>query len=106
MQTDPTPDPSNRVPVDNVRLVEKGQPQAKVIELLGQPAWVMKPGQVKGPTETFQDLGFTVFDFEADRDIDAVWVYAHDRRGKFKLKWSLFTYISFRAGIVVGGWKE
>lgn len=34
----------------------------------------------------YSERRFTVFDFEADRDIDAVWIYAHDRRGKFKLK--------------------
>jgi hypothetical protein len=106
MDTDPAPDPSNRVAVDNVPLVEKGQPQSKVIEHLGQPAWVVTPEQVKGPTETMQEFGFTVFDFEADRDIEVVWIYAHDRRGKFKLTSPLFTYISFRKGLVAGAWKE
>jgi hypothetical protein len=81
----PTPDPAIRTPVDNVRLLQKGLSQSAVLELLGQPAEVLAP--------------------EKGDAFDTAWLYVHDRRGKFKLKYALSTFVGFRKGVVIGHWQ-
>jgi len=94
------------LPVERMRDLQVGMSEAEVLEILGPPKWQQSPESCNGPTETFQRLGFTIFDFAADRDLDAVWVYVHDRRGKFKLTKYVTTYVGFRDGVATGGWQE
>jgi len=94
------------IPVETIRDLRVGMTEAEVLEIAGPPKLCQSPEATTGPTETFRELGFTIFDFAADRDLDAVWVYVHDRRGKFKLTKYVTTFVGFSNGVTTGAWQE
>lgn len=100
------PDQPGVIAVEKLREMRAGMNEAEVTEALGPPLIKQCSNECAGPTETFRRLGFTILDFEADRDIDSVWVYAHNRRGKFKLTKYITTYIGFRDGVATGSWQH
>lgn len=102
----PSPTDQGIVPIEAMQPVAQGWTVDAVRAHLGSPLAIQSPKDDVGPTATFKSLGFTIFDFAADRDLDAVWVYKHDRRGKFRLKQLVLTYLGIRDGIVTGLWRE
>jgi len=94
------------VPVEAMRPVEEGWTIEALREHLGPPLEVRSADETPGPTDTFSSLGFTVFDFAVDRDLSEVWVYKHDRRGKFRLTKLLLSFVGIRDGKVTGVWQE
>jgi hypothetical protein len=99
-------DPTGLVALETMRNVRVGMTQDEVVAAIGQPKLRVSPDSVQGPTAVFQSIGFTVFRFDADDDIDAVWVYVHDRRGKLTLNKLISTHLGFRDGVMTGAWQE
>jgi len=94
------------VPVEALRPVAPGWTASELCERIGSPLEIRSQNSTAGPTELFQSFGFSIFDFEVDRDLDEVWIYKHDRRGKFLLTRPLFSFVGVRNGIVTGIWQR
>ena len=92
------------IPLERVRGVTEGMDHEHVKSLCGPPKEILSPADLLSPTQFWQSLG-TSFDFAVDREIDQVWHYLHDRRGKLALAAPLHTYIGFRDGKVTGTWQ-
>ncbi len=94
----PPPQPKGIVPVELMQPVDAGWTIEELLEHLGPPLAIQRPEDVSGPTDFFESLGFEAFDFEADRNLSEVWVYKHDRRGTFRLKGEILSYVGVRDG--------
>ena len=94
------------ISIESIQPIEKGWDKAEIEQLLGPPFAIQSPSEAAGPTQAFAELGFTLFDFTSDRDLDEVWVYKHDRRGKFKLKRPMFSFIGIKDGFSTGVWQQ
>ncbi|MBX9623441.1 MAG: hypothetical protein K2X82_06465 [Gemmataceae bacterium] len=106
----PAPEPPSgqpgRVPLEWMRPVAEGMTADQVLGLVGPPAARLTRKGVTTPSEVFAALGSTLR-FPGDRGLKEVWVYAHDRRGKFPLVGHrIETYVGFRGGVVAAVWRE
>jgi hypothetical protein len=99
------PDGPGVIPVEKVRELKEGMREDEVLQVLGPPLLQQAPDACVGPTEVFRQLGFTMFEFTADSDLDVVWVYLHNRRGAFELTKRISTYVGFQNGRATGGWQ-
>ena len=106
MDTSLFDDPTGVVALETMRNVHAGMTSDQVLASIGPPKLRVSPDSVDGPTAVFQSVGFTVFQFDADDNIDAVWIYVHDRRGKLKLNKLVTTHLGFRNGEMTGAWQE
>lgn len=101
----PPPSEVGVVPVEALRPVTAGWTEGALRALVGPPLEVRSPSSCAGPTEVFESFGFSILDFETDRDLDEVWVYRHDRRGTFLVTNRLHRFVGMRNGIVTGIWR-
>jgi hypothetical protein len=92
------------IPLERLRDIQEGMTPAEVETICGPPKERLKPGDVISPTEFWQSIGST-FQFDLDCQLEEVWVYQHDRRGKLQLNSCLRTFIGFRNGLVTGAWQ-
>jgi hypothetical protein len=94
------------IPVEWTRPVEEGMTPEQVLQHLGPPAACLSRKGVTTPSQVFESLGSTLR-FPGDRGLKEVWVYLHDRRGKFLLHGHrIETFIGFRGGVVTAVWQE
>jgi hypothetical protein len=94
------------IPLERMRSLRQGMDEPTVVALLGLPKCIRTRGTVETPTETWTKLGFTLFDFAACKDLSAVWVYEHDRRGAIRLTGRILSYVGFHDGRYTGHWQE
>ena len=94
------------VPVEQMRAVEHGMREEEVLRLVGEPSYRQTASEVAPPLETLQQLGIHLFDGAFGDDYDSLWVYAHDRRGKFKLEKLVLSFLGFKNGELVSSWQE
>ncbi len=102
----PPSQPKGIVPVELMQPVDEGWTIEKLLEHLGPPFVIQRPDDASGPTDFFESLGAEAFDFEADRNLNEVWVYKHDRRGTFRLKGEILSFVGVRGGKVSGVWQR
>lgn len=105
MSDSQTPD-AGTIPVETLRPVVAGWTIDELRQCAGEPFQIQDAASTVGPTEFWRSVGFSIFDFDVDRDLDEVWVYRHDRRGKFELKVMLYSFVGIRAGHVTGIWQH
>jgi hypothetical protein len=101
--SDPAPT-SGIVSLDIMRNIVDGMSATDVFQALGEPFQRLPPDEVQTPSETFAEIGSS-FRFNADQNLTEVWAYRHDRRGKFKLKNILTSYLGFEDGKLRSQWR-
>src|SRR5687768_14942163 len=101
----PTPQ-QGTIPVEKIQELREGMTEGEVRDILGPPKCIQSPDASQTPTEFFQALGLEIIDFAACRDLDAVWVYYHDRRKQFQLTRRIVSYVGFRNGRYTGHWQD
>src|SRR5262245_10099000 len=96
--------PVGYVPIERISAATDGMTMDEVREILGEPAMIVPPSEVVGPSDTLGSIGST-FSFASDRDMDEVWIYRHRERGKMLLKHRITSYLGFREKILRAGWR-
>ena len=100
-----SPEQRGVVSLDEMRRVSSGMSPAQVVAILGEPFRRLCPEEVKIPSEVFAELGSS-FQFASDQKLTEVWSYAHDRRGKFKLKDRVTSFLAFKDGVLRCTWRS
>lgn len=93
------------VPLDEMRRVRDGMSPEQVIAIIGEPFQRLPAEAVKTPSEVFAELGSS-FQFASDQGLTEVWSYRHDRRGKFKLKDRVTSFLAFKDGVLRSRWRS
>ena len=89
-----------------MRPIDRGMSMADVIALAGEPLSRQTGGDIAPWLEQFHELGIHMFDFVVHDDFDELWIYEHDRRGRFKMVRRIATYIQFKSDAVVSVWQR
>lgn len=98
--------PPGVVPVEQMRAVKHGMREEEVLQLVGEPTYRQTENEVTPPLTALQQLGIHIFDGAFGDDYDSLWVYAHDRRGRFKLEKLVLSFLGFKNGELVASWQE
>ena len=99
--------PSGRpgvIPLEWARDLKEGMSAQAVRECVGPPVVVLRPDEIKTPSQVFEEIGST-FRFAADQDLEEIWEYVHDRRGRMTLVKRVTTRVGFRNGVVAALWR-
>ena len=99
-----SPEQSGIVSLDEMRRITNGMSSVEVVALLGEPFQKLPPEEVTTPSEVFAELGSS-FQFASDQGLTEVWSYTHDRRGKFKLKDRVTSFLAFKDGVLRSQWR-
>ncbi len=88
------------IPLERMQRVCEGMTKVHVLGLLGQPKFKKRPGIDTSPS-ALRQIG-SIFEFDVERDLSAVWIYVHDKRGTFDLTRLVVTFVGFRRTTVLG----
>ena len=89
---------TGNIETSQANAVSVGMSRDEVKEILGEPAAVFMPEDVRIPSQVYESIG-SVFRFN-DSDLDEVWAYGHELRVRLK-----FLY-GFRSGRLAQAWRE
>jgi hypothetical protein len=80
-----------------------------LLERWGPPAAVARDRgarRLSPPSRSLAQRPFDAAAFVADPHVNQIWMYEHTHRGRLRLKAPQRSFLTFRDGLMVGGWSE